>query len=275
MEMKTITIGKALVMLFLAFTAALTIFPLFWVIIMGTQSTQQIYQGISFMPGGHLIENFTAIQDVNFLRSFGNSLFVAFPTVIGSVLISSMAGYALAKFRFRGSGAIMGMILAIMLVPNETAIVAYVIEMRSFGFGNTLYPLIFINLAHAFGVFWMRQYIAGGVPYEIIESCRVDGCSEPRIFFEFVLPIIKPALFTLSVIVFMTSWNNYLYPLVLINHQEQYTVPLAIASVGTRDTPMLGAKSLGVVLGILPLLIAFMLFSKSITKGLTEGAVKG
>lgn len=273
--MKRIHLGKILIALFLIFTAIITVFPLLWVVIMGTQSTGQIYQGISFLPGGHFRENYAAIQDVNFFRAFGNSLAVAIPTVVVSVLTSSMAGYALAKFRFRGSNVILSVILAIMLVPNETSIIAYVIEMRGFGFGNTLYPLIFINLAHAFGVFWMRQYIVGGMPYEIIESCRVDGCNEPRIFFQFVLPIIKPALFTLSVIVFMSSWNNYLYPLVLINNQEQYTVPLAIASVGTRDTPMLGAKSLGVVLGILPLLLVFMLFSKSITKGLTEGAVKG
>lgn len=273
--MKRMHISKALVILFLLFTAVVTIFPIFWIFIMGTQSTLQIYQGVSFMPGGHFLENYMAIQDVNFFRSFGNSIMVAMPTVLVSVLTSAMAGYALAKFRFRGANVLMGTILIIMLVPNETSIVAYVIEMRKFGFSHTLLPLIFINLAHAFGVFWMRQYIVGGVPYEIIESCRVDGCSEPRIFFQFVLPIIKPALFTLSVIVFMASWNNYLYPLVLINKQAMYTIPMAIASVGTRDTPMLGAKSLGVLLGILPLLVVFILFSKAITRGLTEGAVKG
>ena len=269
------TIGKLLIYIFIAITMVITIFPVLWIAIMGTQSTQQIYQGVSFLPGGHLGENLAAIQDVNFIRAFGNSLLVAVPTVIVSVVTSTMAGYALSKFRFRGAGVIMGIILAIMLVPNEASIVAYVMEMRWLKLSNTLYPLIFINFAHAFGVFFMRQYILGGMPYEIIESCRVDGCSEPRIFFQFVMPIIKPALFTLCVIVFMTSWNNYMYPLVLINNQSMYTTPLAIASVGTRDSPMLGAKSLGVVLGILPLLIVFGFFSKSITRGLTEGALKG
>ncbi len=130
-------------------------------------------------------------------------------------------------------------------------------------------------MANAFSVFWMTQYIKDAFPYELIESGRIDGCSDMGIFLRMALPIIKPAIFTLSVISFLQSWNNYLLPMIMINDPKKFTVPLVIASIGNMFVADYGARLLAVAAGILPIMIVFILFSRQITEGLASGAVKG
>ena len=149
-----------------------------------------------------------------------------------------------------------------MMVPMEVGLVAYVWEMRVLHLSKTFLPLILPNIANAFGVFWMTQYIGDAFPYELMESSWLDGCTDMGIFLKMVLPIVKPALFTLSIIAFLQSWNSYLLPLV-------------IASIGNMFVADYGARILAVVVGILPIMIIFMIFSKQITEGLASGAVKG
>lgn len=267
--------GRLILTLFLFLIAVLTLMPFYWMLIMSTHSTIDIFSKPSLLPGNHIAQNFKSILDVNFFGAFLNSIYTAVSSMMLTIFFSSMAGFALSKYNFRFKNVLFVFIIATMLVPQEVGLVAYVWEMRMLGLSKTLLPLILPHIANAFGVFWMKQYMEESVPYEIMESGWVDGCNDFRIFVQLVLPIVKPALFTLAVIAFMASWNSYMLPLVIINKPSLYTIPIAIGLVGTWYLPDYGARILGVVLGIAPLLLIFIFASKVITRGLTAGAVKG
>ena len=167
------------------------------------------------------------------------------------------------------------MVLATMVVPMEVGYVAFIYQMRLMGLAQTFWPLILPNVANAAGVFWMTSYMQDGVPYEIIESGRIDGCNEMKIFLRLVLPLLRPALYSLSVIAFLGSWNAYTLPMLMITKSEMFTIPLSIASLGNMQIADYGARILGVVVGILPILVIFLLTSKYVAEGLTAGSVKG
>ena len=180
-----------------------------------------------------------------------------------------------AKYEFKHKKMLLQLVILTMMVPMEVGLVAYVWEMRVLHLSKTFLPLILPNIANAFGVFWMTQYIGDAFPYELMESSWLDGCTDMGIFLKMVLPIVKPALFTLSIIAFLQSWNSYLLPMIMINDPKMFTIPLVIASIGNMFVADYGARILAVVVGILPIMIIFMIFSKQITEGLASGAVKG
>ena len=166
-------------------------------------------------------------------------------------------------------------VLMTMMVPMEVGLVAFAWEMRILHLSKTFLPLILPNIANAFGVFWMTQYMKDSFPYELVESGRIDGCNDMGVFLRLVMPIIRPAIFTLGIISFLQSWNSYLLPMIMINNPKMYTVPLVIASIGNMFVANYGARMLGVVIGILPIILLFIIFSRQITEGLAAGAVKG
>lgn len=162
-----------------------------------------------------------------------------------------------------------------MMIPGHLGLIAYVMEMKWFHLNNTHAPLILAGLNNAFGVFFMTQFIRSSVPTEVIESARIDGCSEPAILTRIVVPFLMPAISTLGLISFLGSWNGYLLPLVTINKPELYTLPLGIANLSTVFRTDYSASILGLTLGTLPLIILFLFGSKTLVRGLTGGAVKG
>jgi len=170
----------------------------------------------------------------NFARFYANSLYVAITHTIAAVFVSALTGYAFAKFDFRYKKALFYFILGSLMIPPQLGLVGFVVEMRAFGFGNTLWPLILPGIASAFGTFWMTQYISAAVPGEILESAVMDGASAMRTFLQIVLPIIRAALVTLFLLFFLWSWNNYLLPLVIISRESLYTIPLAIGLIGSE-----------------------------------------
>jgi ABC-type glycerol-3-phosphate transport system permease component len=278
MKMKPVKFQKAgnyILTVVLMTLAVLTIIPFYLMFVMSTMDNASIFSGPTLLPGKELAANFVSILGVNYFRAFMNSAIVALCSVLLTVFFSSLAGFALAKYEFPYKKVIYSCIIATLLVPQEIGLVAYVWEMRAMGISKTLLPLILPHIASAFGVFWMAQYMKDSIPGELLESGRMDGCNDFRIFYGIVLPIIQPALFTLAVISFLNSWNNYMLPLVLVNDPSRFTIPLAIAGIGNQYMPDYGARILGVCIGILPILLLFLVFSKSITEGLTAGAVKG
>jgi multiple sugar transport system permease protein/cellobiose transport system permease protein len=153
--------------------------------------------------------------------------------------------------------------------------VAYVIEMRYLHLSGTLIPLILPWVANAFGVFWMTQFIRSSVPNEVLESARLDGCSDYGAFFRIVVPFIAPAITTLSLLVFLWSWNNFLLPLIMITDPNLYTIPLSITTLSDAYRTDLAAQILGLTIGTLPVLVLFTIGSKSFVRGLTAGSIKG
>lgn len=250
-------------------------FPLYIVFIMGTYYSEDIFKGLPIIPGSYLLENLKTVFANNYFQAYINSIFVSVVSVILSVLVSSMIGFALAKYKFKGRNAIFTFILAIMMIPGQIAMIGYMLEMRKLGLINTLFPLIFTWAAHPLGAFLMTQFIKDSVPTELLESGRLDGCSEPGLFFRIVVPCIKPGFLTLATLVFLWSWNNYILPLILVNRQEMFTIPLMVSTLSNQFRSDYGAIMCALSLSVLPMIVIFSLCSKTFIKGIAAGAVKG
>ena len=275
MKINTSKLIRKIINLLVIALATISIIPFLLMFLMATQDNQTIFAGKILTFGRSLSDNFQTVAEAEYFRSFLNSLFVSVSSTLLTVFFGAMAGFGFAKYEFRHKKIIYQLVILAMLVPMEVGLVAFVWEMKILHLSKTFLPLILPNMANAFSVFWMTQYIKDAFPYELIESGRIDGCSDMGIFLRMALPIIKPAIFTLSVISFLQSWNNYLLPMIMINDPKKFTVPLVIASIGNMFVADYGARLLAVAAGILPIMIVFILFSRQITEGLASGAVKG
>lgn len=250
-------------------------FPLYIVFIMGTYYSEDIFKGMPILPGNYLIENLKMVFAKGFVSAYINSITVSVTSVIISVLISSMIGFALAKYKFKGKKLVLGFVVGVMMIPGQIAMIGYMLEMRKLGLLNTLLPLIFTWAAHPMGAFLMTQFIGDGVPDELLESGRLDGCSEPGLFFRIVVPCVKPGFLTLAMLVFLASWNNYVLPVILVNKQELFTIPLMVNNLSNAFRSDYGAIMCALSLAILPMIIIFSMCSKTFIKGIAAGAVKG
>lgn len=273
--MKRTNTGIGLITFVLVIVSIVSLLPFYIMIIMGTHENADLFKGIVILPGRYLFKNIATIFEGGFLRYYANSLYIAVLSTVLSILVSAMAGFSFAKYDFKGKKKLFYFILSTMMVPGQLGLIAFIVEMRYMKWVNTHLPLIIPSAASAFGVFWMTQYILGSVPSEVMDSSRIDGCSEPGIFFRIVLPYIKPAIATLSMLGFLGSWNSYLVPLILLNDTNLYTVPLGIATLGNLYRTEYAVRITALTLGTLPLLIIFSIGTKSFTRGLTTGAVKG
>lgn len=259
----------------IALLSLFALLPFYIMMVMGTYKNEDLFTKIVLVPGSYLMENLKTVAASRFDLVYLNSLTVSVASTLASVFVSACAGYAFAKHEFKHKNKIFAAVLLTMMIPGQLGIVAYVIEMRFFHLSGSLLPLILPWVANAFGVYWMSQFIRGAVPTEVLESAKIDGCSDVGIFFRIVIPFIYPAITTLSLLVFLWSWNNYLLPLIVINKPELYTIPLGITSLGDAYRTDLAAQILGLTLGTLPVLILFAFGSKSFIRGLTAGSVKG
>lgn len=257
------------------FVTLVSVLPFILMLVMTTHSTEEIFAGVTFAPGNNLLINLQNVWSKDFVRAYGNSLMVSVLSTVGCLIVSSMAGYALSMYKFRWRNAFYNFILITMMIPGSISMVGYMSEMRALNLTKTLIPLILLWLANGFGAFWMTQYFRSSFQYELTESARIDGCSEMGIFFKIALPCVKPALVTLSLMIFLWSWNNYLVPLILVNSSQNMTIPLFIQSLGNLYRADYGARITGLTLSLIPLIILFAIGSKSFIRGLMAGAVKG
>lgn len=260
--------------LLLVLTTIMALLPFYIMLIMGTYKNEEIFTGLKLLPGTYLLENFKTILQGNVFTPYLNSLFISIISVVACTFVSSLLGYGMAKFRFKGRKLLLTILIATLTMPYQISLAGYMMEMRWMGLNNSLWPMILVFLANPFGAFWMTQYIGSAVPDSIIESARIDGCSEFRLFCSIVLPIIKPAIITLALLVFLWSWNNFLIPLVFVTDPQQYTLPLFISTLGGSYRVDYAAKMLNLTLATIPVLVFFSLFSKYLIKGMTIGAIK-
>jgi multiple sugar transport system permease protein/cellobiose transport system permease protein len=255
--------------------ALIFVFPFYSMIMMSTHYAEDIYKGIPLYPGNDLLVNLRTVFGAHFEIYYFNSLIVAASATLLSVTISMLCGYSFSKYQYRGRNFLFIFVLITMMIPTQLGLVAFVVEMKQIHWVNTLLPLIIPPAATGFGVYWMRNYITGAVPTEMLESARIDGASEPRILFSISVPCMKPALFSLALMNFVTSWNSFLIPLILLNKREIYTVPIGIINLNSAYRNDIAAKIAALALGTLPLLALFVATSKSFIRGITMGAVKG
>lgn len=265
-------IGTTLVLMVLAL---LTIFPFYIMICMGTYSSAELFRGIPLLPGKELMKNLQTVAGSSFGRFYTNSLIASVTATFIGTATSAMAGYALSKYRFRWRERIIKIVLAMMMIPSQISLIAYVMEMRAMHLSNSLFPVIIPFTYSAFGVYWMKQSMDSAIPYEVIESARIDGASELRIFTTIALPFVKSSLITIALLLFMWSWNSYLLPLITINDMKLYTVPLGVAMLDGMYRSDYAAKILALTIGTLPMILLFIFGSRYFIRGLTGGAVKG
>ena len=250
-------------------------FPLYIVFVMGTYYSEDIFKGLPMLPSDYFLTNLKLVISKGFFSAYLNSITVSVVSVILSVLVSTMIGFALAKYNFKGKKFIFAFVMAIMMIPGQISMIGYMLEMRKMNLINTLLPLIFTWAAHPLGAFLMMQFISDGIPDELLESARLDGCSEPGIFFKIVIPCIKSGFVTLATLVFLWSWNNYVLPLILINKQELFTIPLMVNNLSNAFRSDYGAIMCALGLSVLPMIVIFSLCSRTFIQGIAAGAVKG
>jgi cellobiose transport system permease protein len=244
-------------------------------IIMGTHVNEDLFKGIKLLPGNYLLQNWKTVLATDFLKYYWNSLYIAVLATVGGTLISALTGYAFAKYQFKMRSFLLLVVIGMLAIPNQLGLTGLVMEFKWLGWNNTHWPLIVLPMMNAFTVYWLTQFIAAAIPDEIMESCRMDGCSEFRMYWQIVLPNIVPALVTTFLIMFLGSWNNYLIPLVILNKDKLYTVPLAISKFSAMYRTDYAAEILALCLSTLPIIILFAVFSKSLIRGLMAGSLKG
>lgn len=259
----------------LTIVSLISLVPFWFMFSMSTYKSEMIFQGVPIVPSNYFIENLKTIFSSNFVQSYGNSLLISIISMVVTVLICAMVGYGMNVYNFKFKKALSIFIMMTMMVPSQIGIIGYMIEMRNVGLNQTLWPMIFTWFANGFGAYWMISFIQSSLPIELVESARIDGASEVKIFRSVVLPCIKPGLLTLCLLIFLWSWNNYMIPLVFVNKQENYTIPIFIKSLASAYRTDYGAQLAGLTLATIPLLILFIIGSKNFIRGLTAGAVKG
>ncbi|MDO4275827.1 MAG: carbohydrate ABC transporter permease [Eubacteriales bacterium] len=259
----------------LAVISIVSLIPFWLMFSMSTYKSEQIFQNNPMIPSDFLAENLKTIFSANFLQSYLNSFFISATVMVLSVLICAMAGYAMNVYEFRLKKVVNIFIMMTMMVPTQIGIIGYMIEMRNLKINNTLLPMICVWLASGLGAYWMVSFVKSGLPMELVESARIDGAGEMRIFGSIAIPCIKPGILTLCLLQFLWSWNSYMYPLVFVNKPENYTIPIFVKSLASAYRTDYGAQLAGLTLSTIPVLILFLFGSKNFIKGITAGAVKG
>jgi len=266
----------AVLYLILVIAAFLSLVPFYWMLMSSFKPLNDILTiPVWVVPQHFTLDNYkTLLTETLFLRSMLNTLVVAGSNVVLQVFFCSMAGFAFAKYRFKGRNILFTLVLGTVMIPVSVQLVPNYLLMARLGWLNTLLPLIIPTSANAFGIFWMRQYMYS-VPDELLDAGRLDGASEFGLYWRIVVPLIRPALGALALFVFTTSWNDFLLPLVYLRSQDTFTVQLMIDSIFRvkfqQNFHLLMSAS---VLAIIPMTILFFTLQQQFVAGLTLGSVK-
>jgi ABC-type glycerol-3-phosphate transport system permease component len=278
--------GRGLLYLFLSVFALLFLMPFYYGLVASFMPISDLYHlPLNLLPPKPTLDNITTLLtgryptelssiSTGILRPIFNSFSVAIAYTVGSLFFCSLAGYAFAKYRFRGRDPLFGLLLATMMVPNAVGLIPNFIIMSRLHWVDTWLPLIIPGMANAFGIFWMRQYMFS-VPDELIDAARIDGSGEFGTYWRIVMPIVRPALAALGIYMFLGSWNSFMAPLIYLKNEVIYTVPLFLALLNGQEhykpvTLVITASMISVV----PVLAIFLAMQRQFISGITLGALK-
>ncbi len=260
----------------LLLAAAAALFPLAWMV------------AVSFMPTGAastypppiwprqptLAHYRQLLAQGGLGRAFANSLGLAIAATAVSTFLNALAGYSFAKLRFSGRDRLFALLIAALVIPGQVAMLPLFLMLKSLGLVNSYAGVLVPSLAGIFGIFLVRQY-ARGIPDELIEAARIDGAGEFRLFFAVVLPLLKPVLVTLAVFAFLGSWNDFMWPLIVLTDTGLQTLPVALASLSREHVQDSELMMAGAVITVLPVLLLFVALQRYYMQGLLMGSVKG
>jgi cellobiose transport system permease protein len=255
----------------------LSAFPLYWLFVVATRANDVVGDWPPpLAPGPNFGENVGRLfdaEDANFLLGLWNSLLSSAVITVSVVFFSSLAGFAFAKLKFRGRNGLLLVILATMMIPVQMGIIPLYMIMVELGWQNRMEAIIVPALVSAFGVFLMRQYAEQAVPDELIEAARIDGCSTFRTFWSIVLPALRPGAAVLGLFTFMGAWNEFLWPLAVLE-ADNPTVQFSLSQLSTTYYTDYTLMFTGALIATVPLLLVFLAFGRQIIGGIMEGAVK-
>lgn len=266
---------QALLWLLFLSGALLMVVPYYWMFITSIKPPEEIHT----YPPQFFVKHPTLqpyVDLFSFLpmgRSLLNSLLVASTVTASNVLFCSLAGYAFSKLRFPGRDAIFFTLIASMMIPWQVNLIPGYLIIRSFGWLNTFWALIIPKLALPFGIFLCRQYILT-IPNDLLEAARIDGCSELGIYRRVILPLITPALATLTIFTFLAQWNDFVWPLVVIHSSQMRTVPLIISVLNGQFGANFAMVMAGAVVVTLPMILVFLVFQRQFIKGIVLTTIR-
>lgn len=256
--------------------ALITAFPLVWMVSVSFMQTGAAgTYPPPLVPSSPTLEQYqTLFERMEMGRYFLNSFLLATSITLISLLLNAMAGYAFAKLPIPGKERIFKTLMGALVIPAQVAMLPLFLMMKYMGLVNTYLGVMIPGLASIFGIFLIRQY-ALSVPNELIEAARMDGAGEFRTFWSVILPLLRPILVTLALFTFMGTWNDFMWPLILMTDDRNYTLPVALAALSrehVQDNEMMMAGS---VMTVLPVLMVFLVLQKHYIKGIMMGGVKG
>lgn len=259
----------------LALLAAVTLFPLLWMLsvsLMPTGSASSFPPPL--WPAHATLANYRALfVSADLGRYLLNSLLVSGGITAGSLLCNLLAGYAFAKLRFAGRERVFGLLLAALVIPAQVAMMPLFLLARELHIVDSYAGVILPALASIFGIYLVRQY-ARAIPDELLEAARIDGAGELRIFLRVVLPLLKPIILTLTILTFLTAWNDFMWPLIVLTGSGHYTLPIALASLARAHNQNVEMLMAGALVTVLPVLLLFLLLQRYYIQGLLLGSVK-
>lgn len=271
---------KAVRYVVLILLSIICFFSFYILIVNSTRAHADIQKGFSILPGTRVIQNFNSVinnGNLPVLRCLLNSFLIAAGCAICTTYASTLTAYALHAYDFKGRKAIQTFIMAIMMIPTQVTALGFVDLMRTFKLLDNYIPLIVPTIAAPVVYFFMKQYMEGALPLEIVEAARIDGSNEFRTFNAIVLPIMKPAIAVQAIFAFVTSWNNYFTPNLIISKDNLKTLPILIATLRGADFLKfdMGQVYMCILLSILPVVVVYIFLSRYIIQGVAVGSVKG
>jgi multiple sugar transport system permease protein len=268
--------GSVLIYAFLFAGSVVAVAPFFWMLTSAFKLPQEVtsYPPV-WIPSQPTMRSILYVWDkMHFARSFTNSVFVSSVTTVTVLLTSSLTGYVLAKYTFRGRDVLFYGVLATMMIPWPVTLIPNYQLMVWFRMLNTYWALIVPSLYTAFGIFLMRQFMHS-IPNELIDAGRIDGASEPRIFLQIVLPLLRPALAALGIFVFQWNWDNFIWPLIVLNDQRLYTLPVALGTFQSDNVIDYSSIMAGASITVLPMVLVYLLLQRYFVAGIAMTGLKG
>lgn len=271
-------IKKGILYFLLILLAVTCLIPFLLMMVNATRSGSEIVSSFTLIPSTHLKENWeTVFSYFNLFKGMFNSVLVAVPATLLCAYFSSLTAYALAMYKFKGSKVLFYTILVFMMIPGQLSLIGFYNLCTSLHLVNSYIPLIIPAIASPGTVFFLRQYVLSVLPPELIEAARIDGASEVYSFHRIVIPIMSPGIATMSIGCFIGNWNSYLLPMIILNKNEKFTLPVMMATLkaSTDINANQGAIYLAVAISVIPIIIVFCFCSKYIIGSISAGSVKG
>lgn len=262
--------------LLLGIVTLVSVVPLYYTAVMASHTNAEMAAKVPpLLPNGSLFTNLkTALKLAPLNHGLINSLIVSSCVTLGTVAFCTLGGFAFAKLRFRGSGVLLAFCVGTMMVPTQMGIIPLYMLMARWGMAGHLSSVILPTLVTAFGVFFMRQYLRAAVPDELVEAAFVDGAGTLRVFLAIVLPAARPAMAVLAMLTFLTTWNDFFWPIITLSSQNP-TIQVSFQSLATGYAPQQSVIMAGTLYGVIPVLVVFAVLGKHIVGGIMQGAIKG